>query len=111
MPLTDSQKAMFANLQGRWTKKTLHSLEGDHEAIIYTNKKDPELTVELHPLDNSDTKEESEPFYNDWMIFEAIKGKGVPSSPEVLSESGGETRADALLALKKELIETDEANK
>jgi len=110
MALTDSQKAMFANLQGRWKRKTLHSTDGDGEAIIYTNKKDPELTVELHPLDNSDTKEENEPFYNEWMIFEAIKGKGVPSSPEVLSESGGETKADALLALKKELIETDEAN-
>jgi len=110
MPLSDQQKAMFANLQGRWNRKTLHSLDGDHEAIIYTNKKDPELTVELHPLDNSDTKEENDPFYNEWMIFPAIKGKGIPSSPEVLSESGGETRADALLALKKELIETDEAN-
>jgi len=110
MPLSDQQKAMFAKLKGRWTKKELHSLDGDHEAIIYTNKKDPSLTVELHPLDNSDSVEEEEDIRNSWMIFPAKNGRGIPNSPTVLDESGGETRADALLELKKELIETDEAN-
>jgi len=111
MPLTDSQKAMFANLQGRWSKRELHSPDGDGEAVIYTNKKHPSLTVELHPIDNSDMLEnEDDKVFNEWMIFPALNGKGIPNSPEVISETGGHTRADALLALKKELIETDEAN-
>jgi len=111
MPLSDSQKAMFAKLQKRWTKKELHSEDGDHKAIIFTNKKKPSLTVELHPLDNADTREdESEPIRNSWMIFPARNGKGIPNSPTVLEEFGGENRADALLELKKQLIETDEAN-
>ncbi len=44
------------------------------------------------------------------MIFPAKNGKGIPNSPTVISETGGETRADALKELKKQLIETDEAN-
>ena len=112
MPLSDSQKAMFAKLQKRWTKNELHSEEGDHKAIIFTNKKEPSLTVELHPLDNADTRDnEDDPVRNSWMIFPARNGKGIPNSPTVIEEFSGETRADALLELKKELIETDEENK
>lgn len=111
MPLTDSQKAMFANLKGRWSKKELHSEDGDHQAVIFTNKKDPSLTVELHPLDNSDSLEnDDDKVRNSWMIFPAKNGKGIPNSPTVVEEFAGETRADALLELKKELIETDEGN-
>ena len=111
MPLTDSQKAMFAKLKKRWDVRLLHAEDGDHKAVIYTNKKDPSLTVELHPIDNRETLEnENDKVFNEWIVFPARHGKGIPSSPTVLSESGGETRADALLALKKELIETDEAN-
>ncbi len=43
-------------------------------------------------------------------FFPAKNGKGIPNSPTVVEEFAGETRADALLELKKELIETDEAN-
>jgi len=104
----EQQKAMFAQIRRRWDKKSLHSLEGDHQAVIFTNKKDPSLTVELHPFDNDDSREEDEPFRIGWIVFPAKSGRGIPTSPTVIEESGGETKADALKELKKQLIETDE---
>lgn len=101
--------------ENNWTRHTLHSVEGDQEAIIYRNKKDPELTVELHPMDDhldaSPEDNDTEHDYNAWYIFPARNGKGIPSSPEVISESGGYTKKDAVESLMKLLKETDGDNR
>ena len=96
-----------------WTKTTLHAVEGDGEgAIVYTSKKHPTLTVEMHPMDDEFEEDKENGYearhYNAWYIFPARNGKGIPSSPEILSESGGYTRKDAIEELLKQVKEIDE---
>jgi len=104
------RKAMFAKASRQWTKRELVADEGDRMAVIYTNKKDPKLTVEMHPMDEEmeDIDDLSETQYKAWYIFPARNGKGIPNSPTVISETGGYKRADAIKELKKELIENTE---
>jgi hypothetical protein len=94
--------------ENNWNKHTLHAIEGDGEAVIYTSKNDPTLTVEMHPLDEYDNEDETGTHYNSWYIFPAKNGKGIPNSPDVISGSGGYTKSDANKRLIEILKETDD---
>jgi len=95
-----------------WTMTELHSEDGDGKVIIYTNKDDPKLTVEMHPMDDDFDEDIENGYearhYDAWYIFPARNGKGIPSSPEILSESGGFTRKDAIDELIKQVQEVNE---
>ena len=98
----------YKRLLKNWTEKELRSDEGDGKAIIFTNKKHPEYTVEMHPMDEISDDDSDNPdvvYYNAWYMFPAKNGKGIPSSPIVVSETGGYNRDDAVLELKKLLID------
>ena len=94
-----------------WIRSELDNQNGDGEgSIIYTNKHDKSLTVEMHPIedDDPDADEDNENYYNAWYIFPAKNGKGIPNSPHVVSETGGYTRKDAEKELLKVLKEEDD---
>ncbi len=98
-----NEKKRKATVNQRWSKEVYDGEAG--EDVIYTKKKDPKLTVEMHTAWDDSGDEHPDMF---WYIFPARNGKGIPNSPEVLSKrSGGYKKADAIEELKKQLDETD----
>jgi len=106
--------ALFKEVEKSWTKNELVSNEGDGQALVYTNKEDPDYTFELHPLteeefEDADGNKLEEPILtNAWYWFPAKNEKALQNSPFTLSETGGYTRQDAIREFKKDFISYDQ---
>jgi len=106
--------ALFKEVEKSWTKNELISNEGDGQALVYTNKEDPDYTFELHPLteeefEDPDGNKLEEPILTDaWYWFPTKNEKALQNSPFTLSETGGYTRKDAIREFKKDFISYDQ---
>ena len=99
----------FLERKKNWIETKIDEPDGDHNGVVFTNKKDNALTVEMHTTDNSDNLEDDDDtVYNSWYIYPARNGKGLWNAPNGIDESSGYTRADAIKELEEILVETDE---
>ena len=101
LELLDFVEQDVKTLNKNWQRKELDSPNG--KSIIYVNKEDPSLTVEMH----TDFDEEDEDRF--WYIFSARNGKGIENSPDSYSERGsGYTEKDAEKFLIKKVMMVDD---
>jgi hypothetical protein len=86
-------------IEKHWTSEgevpTIEKDDGVNFWHVFTSKEDPELTYEIHWMEDeveADPPEHPEmQVYNSWYWFDARNGKGIPNSPSVQSETGGYT--------------------
>lgn len=72
-------------------KKRCWKKEIRGESIIFRNTKKPDYTYEIHKLEA-----EEEGDIDEWYHFPAIRGKGIPNSPDI-----SETKKEAIDEAKK----------
>lgn len=75
--------------------KSVWSKERDSGiSLVWRNRKNPEITVEAYDLEY-ETREEED--HGQWYVFGALRGRGVPSSPEIVWGKGEAIRVVARL--------------
>jgi hypothetical protein len=73
-------------------KRKWENIENRKDAIIWRNRHDSSLTIEAHRFNEENAKE----IGANWYVFPAKNGKGIPSSPELVT-----TKKDAIAEIQK----------
>src|SRR3990167_532300 len=91
----------------RWIKEEEDEWETGETGYIWTNRKDPRLTVEIHTFLSDDVDDEGniiEDAITMWYIYPAYDDRWLPNSPDIQS-----SEKDALWSAKKYLRMSNDA--